>query len=86
MCHKNNIGTYLITTSELDCDQSFEIIKNRPYNKCNNVDTETPIIWIINLNWSISENWRPIGLDKPKIQEQELWQWILCKGCHGLLS
>jgi hypothetical protein len=42
MCHKNNIGTYLITTSGLDCDQSFEIIKNRPYNKCNNADTATP--------------------------------------------
>jgi len=45
-----------------------------------------PILWIINRNWSISQNWMPIGLDKPKLQEQELGQWILCRGSHGLLS
>ena len=26
------------------------------------------------------------GLDKPKLQEQELGRWIICRGSHGLLS
>jgi hypothetical protein len=42
-----------------------------------------PILWIINRNWSISQNWMPIGLDKPKLQEQELGQWILCRAVMG---
>jgi hypothetical protein len=74
------IAPYLITTRGLDYNQSFEIIKDWVYNKCNKVQRLNPRDFnhIIKeaLNRSINQNWRPISFDKLKKQNLALCSMI----------
>lgn len=75
------IAPYLITTRGLDYNQSFEIIKEWLYNKCDKVESLNPRDFdhVIKeaLNWSINQNWRPISLDKLKLEKPELYNTIM---------
>jgi hypothetical protein len=74
------IAPYLITTSGLDYDQSFEIIKEWLY-KCDKVQGLKPrnFDYVINdgLNRSINRNWRPISLNKLKLEKPGLYTMIM---------
>ena len=75
------IAPYLITTRGLDYNQSFEIIKDWLYNKCDKVERLNPRNFdhVIKeaLNWSIHQNWRPISLNKLKSEKPELYSMIM---------
>jgi len=75
------IAPYLITTRGLDYNQSFEIIKDWVYDKCDKVERLNPRnfnhIMKEALNRSINQNWRPISFDKLKKQNLDLCSMII---------
>jgi Primase X len=75
------IAPYLITARGLDYNQSFKIIKDWLYDKCDKVERLNPHNFnhMIKeaLNTSINENWRSISFDKPKKQNLDLCDMII---------
>jgi Primase X len=76
------IAPYLTTIKGLDYNQSFEIISNWLYNKCDRLQKLNSPHSVFDykikeaLNLSISKNWRPVGLDKVKREHPQLYSMI----------
>jgi hypothetical protein len=74
------LAPYLGTIKGLDYNQSFGIISDWLYNKCDKLERLSPCNFdhIIKaaLNWSRNKNWRPLALNKLKHEKPELYSMI----------
>ena len=76
------IAPYLITIRGLDYNQSFEIISDWLYNKCDKQQRLNNSRRLFDyktneaLNWSMSKNWMPLALDKLKRERPEVYNTI----------